>query len=179
MALLGSVCFSLGLIIRWSGFLQDAMSEPLCSANWAGQLYEATRLLTSAQTQPCRHSPLLLRKCTSTKYSLATCLRNRAMGRSKSHSICLFSSLKNVTIYTGLWHGANYQSDVFRSSTEPHDSPVKYLLCYYYTCSWIWVGNAWVPSWIFAGQRTICRNQFLPSIMWVPRTEFRFGGKRL
>lgn len=41
------------------------------------------------------------------------------------------------------------------------------------------VGNAWVPSWTFAGQRTICRSQFLPSITWVPRTEFRFGGKRL
>lgn len=48
MALLGSVCFSLGLIIRWSGFLLDAVSEPLSSANGAGQLYEATRLLTSA-----------------------------------------------------------------------------------------------------------------------------------
>lgn len=41
------------------------------------------------------------------------------------------------------------------------------------------VGNAWVPSWTFAGQRTIWRSQFLPSIMWVPRTEFRFDGKRL
>lgn len=36
-----------------------------------------------------------------------------------------------------------------------------------------------MPSQTFAGQRTIYRNQFLPSSMWVPRTEFRFGGKRL
>lgn len=48
MALLGSVCFSLRLIIHWSDFLLDAVSEPLSSANGAGQLYEATRLLTSA-----------------------------------------------------------------------------------------------------------------------------------
>lgn len=90
------------------------------------------------QTQPRRHSPLLLRKCTNTKYSLATRLRNRATGRGKSHGICPFSSFKNVTIYPCLWHEANYQSDVFRSSTDPHDSPVKYLFCYYYTYSSIW-----------------------------------------
>lgn len=133
------------------------------------------------QTQPRRHSPLLLRKCTNTKYSLATRLRNRATGRSKSHGTCPFSSFKNVTIYPCLWHEANYQSDVFRSSTDPHNSPVKYpfFFAIITLIRAFGVGNAWVPSWTFAGQRRICRSQFWPSITWVPRTEFRFGGKRL
>lgn len=125
MALLGSVCFSLGLIFAGLAFSWMPCQNPSAVQTEQGS-FMRPRGCSHLQMQPRRHSPLLLRKCTNTKYSLATRLRNRATGRSKSHGICPFSSFKNVTIYPCLWHEANYQSDVFRSSTDPHDSPVKY-----------------------------------------------------
>lgn len=159
MALLGSVCFSLGLTAHRSWLSPGwHVSEALGNADGAG-FVRRTRLLRPANTRLDGHPLLLLRKFTNTKYSWV-----QKHGAEAGASDSALSAPWRTSHSTHLWDKESTINPVgFKASIGPSNSPHSPLLHSFFTLNYFGLGTPMCHGGLFLGQRKTCRNQFLLS----------------